>query len=650
MSNVTALYLFIAFIALVFMPMISSELDTTYFRIAADGIIAVVGYPSNNPPILEAMLDSGLWVTHIIEAKKVDEINVILYNMEQLAFESSALPAVNKQLVSNNTYLAFDQSKGIARPDVAIGGMFSFSCLFSFLICAYLDDFVYFPPSGITEILESVKMTADRYMQYIIISQSADFRDARTREFNSILPSFTNVKIPEFTPLDPSSVKKFLCLIGSPKAHKLIFGTLLHHHGLLHKSIEWSAGSLVGNSVKEVREEAKRRARKDRSVDLDAFDKFVNKLPNIIDVDPSVEKQHDSLNPSLYARGKIHIVLESEDHSPDVELCDMQFRYTEKTIKSIFFGYPFLVYGNFGTLKLLEAHGFQTFHPYINETYDLISIRHHRVHALVTEIARLNSLSNSEFETLLFNLKPITMFNQELLSSKAFKEKLRAQGEYALGLIDTKSIDYSDLEKIANDALQSVNAPKCSLPTPDNCNPVCGYTIYHKNHDIKSKYGNDGSELTGNRDEEEKKSSSKESRKSEGEEDHELVFEDAKGRVIDSEQDVKVTENNKNMPIPLKDDIIIKPKPKAKGLEKKKHEDDDDTMAGVLSEANADTKKHEDEEEKGEEEEKIVAQEETSIKEGNGESHDVEEEEEVSKVIEPVPLRNKALGSAIESE
>merc|ERR1711991_991447 len=111
-----------------------------------------------------------------------------------------------------------------------------------------------------------------------------------------------------------------------------------------------------------------------------------------------------------------------------------------------------------------------------------------------------------------------------------------------------------------------------------------------------------------------------------------------------------VTENNKNMPIPLKDDIIIKPKPKAKGLEKKKHEDGDDTMAGVLSEANADTKKHEDEEEKGEEEEKIVAQEETSIKEGNGESHDVEEEEEVSKVIEPVPLRNKALGSAIESE
>merc|ERR1711991_1003492 len=114
------------------------------------------------------------------------------------------------------------------------------------------------------------------------------------------------------------------------------------------------------------------------------------------------------------------------------------------------------------------------------------------------------------------------------------------------------------------------------------------------------------------RDEEEKKSSSIESRKSEGEEDHELVFEDAKGRVIDSEQDVKVTENNKNMPIPLKDDIIIKPKPKAKGLEKKKHEDDDDTMAGVLSEANADTKKHEDDEEKGEEEEKIVAQEETS--------------------------------------
>merc|ERR1711907_743751 len=129
--------------------------------------------------------------------------------------------------------------------------------------------------------------------------------------------------------------------------------------------------------------------------------------------------------------------------------------------------------------------------------------------------------------------------------------------------------------------------------------------------------------------------------------DHELVFEDAKGRVIDSEQDAKVTENNKNMPIPLKDDIIIKPEPKAKGLQKKRHEDDDDTMAGVLSEANADTKKHKNE--KKNEGENVIttgninANSEQSIIGGNSDnSRDGDGGNDDGKVeaIEPVPLRN----------
>ena len=125
--------LFVALLILLTLSITTGELDTTYFRLASDGVVAVVGYPSNSPPILTAMLESGLWITHIIEAKKVDEINVVLYNMEQLAFESSALPAINKPFVSKSTYLAFDQSKGIARPDVAIGGMlYSCSCHISF--------------------------------------------------------------------------------------------------------------------------------------------------------------------------------------------------------------------------------------------------------------------------------------------------------------------------------------------------------------------------------------------------------------------------------------------------------------------------------------------------------------------------------------
>ena len=506
------------------------ELDTTYFRIAEDGVVAVIGYPSNSPPILTAMLNSGLWLEHVIEIKKVDEINVVLYNMEQLAFESSALPAVNKPVVKKNTYLAFDQSKGIARPDVAIG--------------------------GINEVLESVKMTTDEYMQYIIISQSADFRDARTREFNSVLPFFATAEIPTFSS-NPYLTKKFLCLIGSPKAHKLIFGAILHHRGYLRKSIEWSAGSFTGNSAKEVQTEARRRTKHLRAgnIDMDAFNNFASKLPNIIDTDPSLKTQHTELNPELYARGHIHVILESEDLSPDTELCEMQFRYTEKTVKSIFFGYPFLLYGNFGTLKLLQSHGFRTFHPYINETYDLIPFRHLRMLAIIDEIGRINALNGTYFNKLLDDVQKISAFNQKLLHSKSFKEKLRAQGEYALGLTDAKPIDYDDLEDTVESALKSVNAPACeTLPPSTGCNPVCGYTIYDQSKVKDMGHGD----------------------KDPGKE-HQLVFEDAHGKVIEDEK--TVTEPNLNTPKPLKDDIIIKPEMSAK--EKK----DDDTLGGVLSEA-----------------------------------------------------------------
>ena len=178
------------------------ELETAYFRIA-DGVVAVVGYPTNNPPLLESMFDSMLWALHPLEAKKIKNIDAVLYNMEQMNFESNAFPPLNEPLVSAKTHVAFDQSKGIARPDIAL--------------------------SSINEILSAVQSTTKNSMEYIIISQSADFRDERMREFNSYLPFFARADIPTFTPY--SHPKKFLCLIGSPKPHKLFFVSMLHHGG-----------------------------------------------------------------------------------------------------------------------------------------------------------------------------------------------------------------------------------------------------------------------------------------------------------------------------------------------------------------------------------------------------------------------------------
>lgn len=50
--------LLIALIACL-LEMSCGDLDTAYFRVGTDAIVAVVGWPSNSPPFLQAMLNSG---------------------------------------------------------------------------------------------------------------------------------------------------------------------------------------------------------------------------------------------------------------------------------------------------------------------------------------------------------------------------------------------------------------------------------------------------------------------------------------------------------------------------------------------------------------------------------------------------------------
>jgi hypothetical protein len=212
---------------------------------------------------------------------------------------------------------------------------------------------------------------------------------------------------------------------------------LLHRHGYL-KLASWSGGSFTGNAQEESQKINEERAKVDADIDVESIEKFTDKLPHLF-----------------------HIILESDDSSPDIEQCNMQFRYTEKTLKVLFLGYPFILYGNYGTLKLLQTHGFKTFHPHINETYDLIPSRHLRVQALIIEIDRLSRMSDTDFEALMGTLVKVTEYNKAWLKSRKMKDNLREQGEYALGLKNQRVFDYTELFSEMEKALATVNAPKC---------------------------------------------------------------------------------------------------------------------------------------------------------------------------------------------
>ena len=75
--------------------------------------------------------------------------------------------------------------------------------------------------------------------------------------------------------------------------------------------------------------------------------------------------------------------------------------------------------GSVGTLEELKKEGFKTFHPFINEDYDLIEDTNERCVAIINELQRIVYLSNEEKIKWMENVKPIVEFNfRHLLNFK----------------------------------------------------------------------------------------------------------------------------------------------------------------------------------------------------------------------------------------
>ena len=84
---------------------------------------------------------------------------------------------------------------------------------------------------------------------------------------------------------------------------------------------------------------------------------------------------------------------------------------SEKVYKPIAHRHPFIVAGINGTLKYLREVGYRTFHPIINEDYDLIVDDEERLKAIEKEVLRLATLDDDTWLQLQEQLKPIIDHN-----------------------------------------------------------------------------------------------------------------------------------------------------------------------------------------------------------------------------------------------
>jgi hypothetical protein len=73
---------------------------------------------------------------------------------------------------------------------------------------------------------------------------------------------------------------------------------------------------------------------------------------------------------------------------------------TEKTFKAIALEMPFVLVAPYGSLAYLREYGFQTFSPYIDESYDLIEdpvARIEAVTAILLELQARSAAARAEF-------------------------------------------------------------------------------------------------------------------------------------------------------------------------------------------------------------------------------------------------------------
>lgn len=92
---------------------------------------------------------------------------------------------------------------------------------------------------------------------------------------------------------------------------------------------------------------------------------------------------------------------------------------TEKTIKPILRFQMFIIVGSPHTLSTLRELGFQTFAPYIDETYDTITDPVQRFICITKEIDRLCSLSIEELHDLYCSLWPRILHNYKRFTQDA---------------------------------------------------------------------------------------------------------------------------------------------------------------------------------------------------------------------------------------
>ena len=139
-------------------------------------------------------------------------------------------------------------------------------------------------------------------------------------------------------------------------------------------------------------------------------------------IDPTAVVTSDSsatYNPQDFAQTRCSIVLET--------VYDQRIHLTEKTLRPIACGHPFLILNGAGALETIRSYGFKTFQPYINESYDIEQDPEKRMNAVLAEMRRINNSSEKYQKYIWDGCAEIAAYNKQLFFDDKFLWRVKTE-------------------------------------------------------------------------------------------------------------------------------------------------------------------------------------------------------------------------------
>jgi hypothetical protein len=166
---------------------------------------------------------------------------------------------------------------------------------------------------------------------------------------------------------------------------------------------------------------------RDQNVLLSSYVCKNSKLqPTNIDQLFSIPENNESANASAdycaddFVSTDISVVLETV-------AADTKIHLTEKTLRPIACGHPFMLVAGPGSLEYIRSYGFKTFSPWINENYDQEKDVVERMKMIITEMQRIEALPEEQKKYMLTQLKKITEYNKHHFFSMDFFNQIKSE-------------------------------------------------------------------------------------------------------------------------------------------------------------------------------------------------------------------------------